>query len=337
MEVKKDIKRNYMIDSAKVICLYLILFCHIPPTGGLWHNFVYLFHVPIFFLIAGMFYKQKPICEVIVSSARTLLLPYLMFNLILVGCSVVITLLGGYGFELKSHVFEPLMGIMLGSSGVATPYRLPGGPSWFLIALFMARVIFAVFLQSSRWMRILECLTLLTMYIVVDNYIGWNPFSMNGAILGLPFLALGYVFKGRIFELINKSAKIKLGAILVISVLLYAMAYFNGLSDMFNGEYGNYYILFLLGGLAGSIMVLMIASFFNQSNEITKLIIEGSTFFICMHMMIMEYVKLVYIRTTGLSHELLPHDKIIISLVVVTVVLGCLVLMRKCTPKLLKV
>lgn len=325
-----------MIDNAKVVCLFLVLFCHIPPTSGFFHTFSYIFHVPLFFFVAGMFYKNRSISDVVTHSARTLLLPYFAFNVLLIAILVTISLVGNYGFSSTENLLYPILGVILGSSGTTAPFKLPGGPSWFLMALFVARVVFSIILHSKKKFIIFEVLLLVVIYQVVRHYLCWAPFSVTGAIIGLPFMVLGYMYKDKILAITHAKALWRVVLIILTLVLVAICASANGFVDMFQGSYGRYFTLYLLGGFTGCLMIIVICSFMDFSNRFTRLIIEGSTFFLCLHMTIMNYVQLIYRRTFGVSHELLVFDKLIISIAVIAIIYVSLVVIKKFFPRMLK-
>lgn len=329
--------RDFVIDNAKLICLFLILFCHIPPTKGVFHAIVYLFHVPIFFLISGMFFKQKPLVDVIKSSARSLLIPYLIFNLLLIAIYSGISVLGHYGFTARSHIIEPIIGILLGSTAPLAPYKIPGGPSWFLVALFVDRVVFSVLLSSSKTARAIISGCLIAVFVLIYNFASWCMFSIHSALLGLPFMVVGYMIKDKLGVIASLSTTIKAALIIVLAGVLYIIAGVNGVSDLFAGKYGEYFILFILGGIAGSLFIYLSSTFINASNRASRLFIEGSTFFICMHIMVMEYVSLVYRRSLGVVGELLTIDKIIIFILTVLIIYLALLVIRHYLPQLLQI
>ena len=328
--------RNYVIDNAKLLCLFLILYCHIPPVSGFFHSLVNSFSVPVFFFVAGVFFKNNSIREVVRRSARTLLLPYIIFNLLLVICSSSIAIVGHYGFSFERNLVGPLLGIVLGNTGVCAPYKIPGGPSWFLLALFIARLFFAVMLHSSKKMVCLEVTVLVIIYYLLREVVGWGPFSLDGAILGLPFLVIGYFAKNYVHRFIRLDFRIRLTIIIACCLVLVPTVFANGVVDMFSGGYGNNVMLYIVGGVTGCILIIGICSFLDYSNRLTRLFIEGSTFFICMHIMIMEYVQLIYTRALHLARELIVTDKIVISLTVVLACAAALMLIKKFAPRLLK-
>jgi len=71
--------RIYWIDWIKAINITLLVWSHITPVG---EKEIFLFHMPLFFMISGMLYKQKGSKEEFKSSVQTLLLPYIIYNIL---------------------------------------------------------------------------------------------------------------------------------------------------------------------------------------------------------------------------------------------------------------
>lgn len=177
---------------------------------------------------------------------------------------------------------------------------------------------------------------LVIIYYLLREVVGWGPFSLDGAILGLPFLVIGYFAKNYVHRFIRLDFRIRLTIIIACCLVLVPTVFANGVVDMFSGGYGNNVMLYIVGGVTGCILIIGICSFLDYSNRLTRLFIEGSTFFICMHIMIMEYVQLIYTRALHLARELIVTDKIVISLTVVLACAAALMLIKKFAPRLLK-
>jgi len=69
------------IDWAKVIGIWIVVYGHTP--GHLFGQVIFLFHMPLFFIISGMLYKQRPVVHEIQRSLYSLILPYFIYNAII--------------------------------------------------------------------------------------------------------------------------------------------------------------------------------------------------------------------------------------------------------------
>ena len=129
LEATYDNRINW-IDTARCLGLCLILFCHIPPRYGSFHNLIYSFHVPMFFVLSGIFLKDNISINNIWHSFKRLIIPYFVYNIILqfILCAYTIV----HGGNPLSGLIESTMGALIGSSKVESPWHLLAGPSWFL-------------------------------------------------------------------------------------------------------------------------------------------------------------------------------------------------------------
>ena len=73
MEISK--KRIESVDLTRGLCIILMIMAHIG-FGSFFDHYVHAFHMPIFFLVSGYFYKDKPLKQFFWTKTKTLLLPY---------------------------------------------------------------------------------------------------------------------------------------------------------------------------------------------------------------------------------------------------------------------
>ena len=112
--------RIEVFDILKGIGIILMIVAHTyGPDSVIW-GFIYAFHLPLFFIVTGFFYKQKPLFQLINSNYNQLLLPYLTL-------CVIVSILTQIR---QSH--DILIDIDKTLNGM--------GPGWFLLAIFWARL-----------------------------------------------------------------------------------------------------------------------------------------------------------------------------------------------------
>ena len=73
-------QRNETYDLMKGIALILMMLCHLVYTEGSVKQFIYSFHMPLFFILAGVFAKNiediPSFKDYTRKNAKRLLLPY---------------------------------------------------------------------------------------------------------------------------------------------------------------------------------------------------------------------------------------------------------------------
>lgn len=190
-----DGKRLEWIDIAKGVAIMAVVLGHSYQFGNPIHAFVYSFHIPLFFMLAGYTSRVKPLHDVAVSSCKRLLLPYaaLCLFLIVVGLlDPVISL---------SDVPSMLAGMVFGGSDASIPFGFPGvGLAWFLIALSTARILFNVLVgffekrNVSEILRFVVFAVLACLAWVMSSRISL-PFALNQAFVALFFMYVGFWLK----------------------------------------------------------------------------------------------------------------------------------------------
>ena len=135
-------KRLTYIDNAKAILIFMVVFAHIlnyanPQYGimpyTLTQAFITSFHMPAFFLISGLLFKNEKWRDqswsaFFLSRVRSLLIPYLFFEML-----AVLYL----HFVLHSVTLTEGLWKML-------TFRCNVGADWFLPAMFLANVFYFV-------------------------------------------------------------------------------------------------------------------------------------------------------------------------------------------------
>ena len=79
-------KRIEWVDVSKVLVIWLMVLGHILEKTGLdavVRNMIYSFHMPFFFFISGLLYKNKTnsFWQFTIANAKSLLIPYVFLRL----------------------------------------------------------------------------------------------------------------------------------------------------------------------------------------------------------------------------------------------------------------
>lgn len=86
-------KRIFWIDWAKAIGISLVVWGHFSPIA---RHEIFLFHMPFFFMISGLLYRQKGLMNELKGSVFSLVLPYLIYNFLYMS---PLPFGGGKGYE----------------------------------------------------------------------------------------------------------------------------------------------------------------------------------------------------------------------------------------------
>lgn len=261
MEVKK--RENYM-DVAKGIAILTVIMGHTIHEGVI-KNWIFSFHMPIFFLISGYFFHKKGNKEFVKIKTRQLLIPYAVTCVINIIASVAIHILLHDTSALKDIVKEWIFASLYGSGWVhESPFHIPLiGAIWFLWAMFLSLIMMNSIVDYKYNYLIVACL-----FFVGQKSAGlaFLPLSIQPAFVCLLFVYLGYLCKKeKILEVDMPKAWIAVIALIWIVSFVYG-------GHMYLNEciFGNG-ILDIIGALCGSyIMVLLSKLIANNTNIIGR-------------------------------------------------------------------
>lgn len=176
----------------------------LQSTDPLYH-FVYSFHMPLFFILSGMFAKDAnsiPFKHFIKKNAKRLLLPYVV-------TMAMLCLWGGIQSYCKddiSYFMRDFLSFLAASTdGWETRWGLvSAGPMWFLIALFLVRIEFYwlqhivnKFTSQYNDIILLLCSIVLSVIaVIIHPYLPSLPFCIMQSLTALAFYVVGwYVHK----------------------------------------------------------------------------------------------------------------------------------------------
>lgn len=300
------------LDTAKFIGLILVCFCHIPYAEGNFHIWVYSFHMPLFFLVSGLFFN--PAKSAIGKSAKQLLLPFLSFNVIALVITAAIGSASAHSLIIPHVDWND---ILYG--------KYPVGPSWFLLSLFCIRSFSTLVAKlTGDKILLLSAIIVFLLFFMTKNAALWSVFNAGSSVLGLPFYLTGYYLK----NLFTNPRHLKKWYMLLSASAVSILAILNGQVGIHEGSYGNNILLFILFGLSGTVALLSLSTIVRIPKTLTTVFMEGALFFICMHTLIFEYIILIYNKLSGDFSGNTLFEKIIFTILTFTVsypVIKCLI------------
>lgn len=202
-----DIKYHQLWgDITKGIAIILVIAGHSSFSLNI-NKFIYSFHMPLFFLLAGYFFnfsKYKNNFKLLVqSSGKRLLLPALLANLFF------------FNFNCKNF-FNNLF-IILYSSGInVLKFKNSVGAAWFLPCLFLVRIFLWLFLKLTEKFKTNDFINCLIAFAItgIGVFIGQYvklPWSLDISLAVLYISYIGY--------LLNKYSYFKKRILLIITII----------------------------------------------------------------------------------------------------------------------
>ena len=184
-------KRDYAVDIAKAIGILLMILGHCQGIPWLLRNFIFSFHMPLFFIFSGYFFKlPQNMKEMVNKNIRHLVLPYLFTSL---GVILFYFFMRNY-----SMVGQKIIGTMMSNGGwpsekygSSLPYI---GPIWFLLALFWCK-LFYVYIHKFTDKCLFASFIISTIALLIGKYIVNLPFGILTGFCGLVFYSMGVYWR----------------------------------------------------------------------------------------------------------------------------------------------
>lgn len=124
--------RDNTFDIIKGIGILLVIIGHLAHGYGVLIPIIYTFHMPLFFIVSGYFYKEKGVKELFKRDFRVLIIPYLIISMIFIfyGCIMYI---------IKHDIQKLLYWI---ESFLHPGIKDIANPLWFILAMFWCRMFY---------------------------------------------------------------------------------------------------------------------------------------------------------------------------------------------------
>lgn len=234
-------ERNLSFDITKGIAIFLMVFGHtsLPKFASTW---IYSFHMPLFFLVSGVFFNLKRYSEwhvFFITKIRTLLIPYFLYLLV-----------------------SELIKLTCDTGNVTL---------WFLPVLFMTEIIFyaIVKLTDRVKLKLLLSVALITI-LAISSYIMSVfeiiiPYDLQNVGHALIYYSFGYYFSSWV-----KKVSMTLWKIILLMVIYTIVVIFLPKLDMFPNQWSIVPISQVLA-ITGTILIILssrMMSLWNKKNPL---------------------------------------------------------------------
>ncbi len=245
-------KRKGWIDQARGLSIFMVVYGHNFPSV---EPYIYSFHVPLFFFIAGMFHPSKVNLSVIKRRTKMILVPYFFWASTLFLFWFFLGRKFGKSSDLELSATDNFLGIFYAQGG--QQFMDWGIPLWFLPCIFMVFLLFSLIRKiPNRIVSNAALFLVIAVGFIWPRLTGINlPWSMDVAMVALSFYFFGNILKTAIFSIKKPQLYI---ALLVLFAVHFTAFYFNTLKvDMYRALYGEE-ALFFISGLAGAMFYVLL-------------------------------------------------------------------------------
>ena len=292
-------KRDETFDIIKGVCILLMIIGHCP-IGAVLGNLIYSFHMPIFFFIAGYFFKKSEFCKSMITSIRRLFIPFVFVHILCIAIAHILNRFGLFSNVVSSVIDykNPVESISLMSSGTL--------PVWFLVALFLCRILF-IPLRKIKNDAIVVAVSLIAALIAANLYHYFKlPFAIIPAVTSLGFYVVGHMC-----STYNLFANKKTEGLLPFLMGIWIICLMPEKTlDILHNVFRGFYILDLLGAL-GIFILLYFVIKPCSSNNISLYFLKwcgiNSLIILCIHSIEFNFISITGVRRL-LRTIYLPYD-----------------------------
>ena len=260
LSLNKFKKRIEWIDVARALSMFIIIYAHIYDDAQI-TRFVHLFHVPVFFFLSGIVWKNKnrKFGTVCWNSFKSLMIPFYVCSII----SIAVYLVLGKFVPSKGDslsVLQCLGGMLYANS--RTGLMNWNRPLWFIPCLFVVRILWEIIVRlvKSEKMRAVTVASVFVIGMLISYFFNGikMPFELEISLVMLFYYYLGAKADFIRTAMEKYNWKLYVPAFIVSLGACIPIYIFNGDISVQMSRYGNP-VLFVLGSIAGTFMVISVS------------------------------------------------------------------------------
>lgn len=340
-DAKVETKRLTYIDVAKGIGILLVVIAHhLKVSNHAVINWIFSFHVPLFFIITGYLYSHNHnkddainIKYSIIKNLKRLMWPYLTFSIIAICWYVLFYKVLRFGGAEDS-----LFIVSIKSLTTFGWFAL-----WFLPVMFFVSVLFPIILKLKKsYLYFSLCIILgMGMGIIIHYFKLYEAFHKSlilyylliyifRIILAIGFAGLGYYCKKIIDSRKNAAITLSSGIISVGSIFIYKL--------LFNST-GNFNLscltirnplIDIIAATSGSIFIISISKIIDKYDRVFKYLEKNSLIIMATHMFFPVEIAWIVVGVSRLGNWLNPtFCSIIVIIIEMIIEIGLIELINR--------
>jgi fucose 4-O-acetylase-like acetyltransferase len=301
--------RKREIDIAKGIGIISVVYGH---TVSSLHLYIYIFHMPLFFIISGFLYASKerePLVPYVRKKVHSLIFPYLI--LLVMTNVLLLTLFHFTGQDFPLH-----------KSMLIRPYGAAGA-LWFLLALFWVTIIYKLIDLYVGYN--FKAATVVLFFVIgrILSALGIHiPTFMDTAFTSLIFYLAGII----LYTYKNLFSTELILYMLVISLLPCLMIDLPMSIDLMTNTYEPFYYMFL--SVSISFLIIRLSHFRKLVNSLVGKLLAYlgriSLVILAFHIFAFEFCYFVVPKDSLFNPEWPYADIIAVGMTIVTISFICL-------------
>ena len=212
--------RNISFDIMKGIGIVAVIIGHSSIPVSL-RNFIFTWHMPMFFMISGYFYRPNSVVVSLKKNFKSLIIPYLFTAVFLSLLTFVAPLIGNKEPYSLNLFINQVYAIIYGAGSAMLPnggnYFV--GAIWFLLALFWCRFAFNIIYTRVNDYYIIITLLVSILSTFTAQYV-FIPSNVLQGFSAMLFFLLGYIAKER--KILFKNVNIFIVYSIILVLILYS-------------------------------------------------------------------------------------------------------------------
>ena len=287
-------ERIFAFDAAKAIGIFFIVIGHVFHDQGLYAQYVYSFHVPLFFFLTGVTFSRgkSGFGKFLIQKLTRLLIPFYIFAAVSWGAYAILGKFVSSFAEkaIDSSVPAIIIGTLKGYCAANTPLWFL--PCLFLELLFLYAITFIIDRIASKRRLLYALFGISIISAIVIQYVIYKfslfstkapIFKVDVVIAMLPFSLSGVLFSK--FAAQNQKA-VRKPYIFILSLLCIAAGGFSALKlnvlvGYQSSEYGRILIFYLSAFM--SVLGFTLLCFFIQKLKVISYIGSNTMPILLMH------------------------------------------------------
>lgn len=289
-------ERDLSIDAVKGVAIIAVVVGHVCTSyynSGLWQedltakllcDFVYSFHMPLFFIVSGYLSSIKKIThnnikQFILNKIVAYGIPYITFSII------------DFLFKIlfKSYVNSPVS-----VSDLCLIFIYPIGILWFLYALLLISIVHAimqVMFINSRIRCIIEVVLAFLLLFITNNFV-YSELGIYDAAKFLIWYIVGVYGMPHLIKTINTKTYKALSIIgfIVFFIIETLWSFYN-----IDGVFGTFINFFITG--IGCIAVYSIVAYYFKHQELLDYLGKNTMPIYLMHAYFISVIRIVVEKT----------------------------------------
>ena len=285
-------ERLVWLDWMKALAILSIIWGHFFSAG---HVYLYVFSVQVFCVISGFLYKCSPDWTTCIKKLFwQLFVPTVILSLAMHLEAFFRCLMMGEKYSVSWPWF--FKWLLLG-------HRWCMGPCWYFYSLMVMRLIMQL-LPKKKWVYALLFVVFSACAILWQQTGSEISNANTNVLVCMPFFLIGVFLKPlKVFLTTSHNYYFEMVLLALAVVIVILCGNYNGYVWMYLCEYGNYYVLYILGGLAGGAMLYVVSLWLSRLpyRNMMMTVSKGSILIIGSHIVIVR-------RLTDLPNRLWSED-----------------------------